>query len=97
MPKVQKRPIVYTICIDEKPVVTFSGTSVKEALELIREDWFRAELQTKRIGGTPVWNVNARLTARSARPDEEARFTMGASSAYKDSDDLPLVYLVELD
>jgi hypothetical protein len=63
--------VVYTILVDQRPVLAFMGSSQKEAQELLREDWFREELLSKRSGGRPLWDGKALLTARSANPGEQ--------------------------
>jgi hypothetical protein len=72
MPKIERRPVVYTICVGEKPVVAFSGTSLQEALELLCEDWFRTKLRTKRSGahrcGMAIPDLRLASLDRSKKP-----------------------------
>jgi hypothetical protein len=94
--RIARRPVVYTILSGDRPLVAFLGSSQKEAHELLREDWFLKELSSKRSGGEPLWDGKARLTTRSALPDEQQQFEIRAG-ADDGSGDVALVYLVDLD
>jgi hypothetical protein len=45
--------LVYTILVDGKPIVTLEASS-REAAELCKEEWFRAELSALDSNGEPI-------------------------------------------
>lgn len=94
--RIPRRPVVYTILVDDRPVVAFLGSSQREAQELLREDWFLDELRAKRSGGKSIWDGAAGLSARSALPDEHQQFEARAP-VDDGSGDVALIYLIEID
>jgi hypothetical protein len=68
----------------------------REARELCREEWLRADLSVLATNGVPVCNASAKLTARIATEAETAIY-LDAERAAERSDDIMLVYLVDLD
>ena len=45
--------LVYTILVDGKPIVAFEASG-REAAELCKEEWFRAELSALNSNGEPI-------------------------------------------
>jgi hypothetical protein len=56
--------LVYTILVDGKPNVTLEASS-REAAELCKEEWFRAELSALNSNGEPICGTR-KLQARTA-------------------------------
>ncbi len=88
---------VFAIDVDDKPTVTFVAGNWREAQELIREEWFRADLSLQMSDGIPLCTSISRLKARYARPEEIAKFERHRATLSRPTDDLELVYLVEVD
>ena len=45
--------LVYTILVDGKPIVALEASG-REAAELCKEEWFRAELSALNSNGVPI-------------------------------------------
>jgi hypothetical protein len=89
-------PSVFTIEIGGTPTLTFEAQNLREAHELCHEEWLKADLAEATSDGAPLWDGKAKLRARIALPDERALFAE-ATNRGQPSDELMLVYLVELD
>ena len=89
-------PRMFTLEIDGKPTLVFGAKNLQEAHELCREEWLRADLSVLATDGVPVCNARAKLTARIANEAETAIY-LEAERAAERSDDIMLVYLVDLD
>jgi len=87
----------YTLLAGDVPVLMFAAVTFHEAQSLRREEWLRADLIEARSNGAPVWDGKSKLSVRRASADEAARFGSAIREAADGSDDLVLVYLVELD
>lgn len=87
---------IFTIEVDGKPTVVFEASSWAEARELSREEWFRAELSVQMSAAAPLSTSTSSYRTRYALPAEVARFELGDALG-RPSEDLELVYLVELD
>jgi hypothetical protein len=86
----------FTIEIDGKPTLAFEAKKYSEAEAICADDELRAQLRLLKSGGDPVCGDNAILVVRIARPDEAALYRQ-AAGASQSTDNLMLVYLVELD
>jgi hypothetical protein len=87
---------IFTIDIGDAPALTFEAQNLREARELCHEHWLKEDLVEAQSNGVPLWNGKAKLTARPALPDEAALF-VEAKNSTEPSDDLMLVYLMEVD
>jgi hypothetical protein len=87
-------PSIFTIVIDERPVLAFEVQNIREAYELSRERWLLADLAAAKSGGAPLWHGHSKVRARLSTHDEAAIY---AASAKMPEEDLNLVYLVNLD
>jgi len=96
-PSGTKIPFIFVVEAGGAPVVAFSAIGQQEALELLREQWFRDDLREAHSHGAPVWDGNSKLIVRRANEAESNQFSAGILSADDSSGDLILVYLVELD
>jgi hypothetical protein len=94
--KIPRRRIVYSVLVNETPVVAFKRACYSDAQELLREDWFLEELKEKRSSGRPISDGKGILGARSARPAEHAAYE-GSAPNDAESGEVFLVYLVSLD
>lgn len=89
-------PSVFTIEVGGKPVLSFTAVNIREAQELCREEWLRADLIEATSEGTALWDGKATIRARVAFEDEAAAVAAAALGT-KPSDGLLLVYHVVLD
>jgi hypothetical protein len=87
---------VFTLEVDDRPILTFEASAMRAAQSLCKESWLWEDLGSLKSGGAPVLTGNAKLSVRTATPEEAIIFARGASEA-KSTDDMVLVYLVELD
>jgi hypothetical protein len=87
---------LFAIEIDGKPTLAFEAKRYSEAEAICEDEELRAKLSLLKSGNVPICDVNALLRVRLARPDEAA-FYKQVASASQSTDDLVLVYLVDLD
>jgi hypothetical protein len=87
--------LIYTIEVDGKPTVTFEARQLREAAELCHEAWFREKLARKLSNGVPIIRIASKLRARMANETERVIYQRKATTS--PSDDISLVYLVELE
>jgi hypothetical protein len=87
---------IFTIEVDGKPTVAFEAKNLREASELCKEGWFRADLSALTSNGSPLCNATAKLKVRSASGPEQQMYA-DANNVVQASDDLVLAYLVDLD
>jgi len=87
---------VFVLVIDEVPILAFQARAMSEALQLGREVWLLEDLKRLTSDRIPLWDGKAPIRTRSARPEETARYHRGLAEAQSD-DELPLVFLVEID
>ena len=88
--------LIFTIEVDGRPTVSFEARQLREASELCKEEWFRSDLNALKSNDEPVCRIGAKLKARIATEGERARYRE-ASQEVEASDDIVMVYLVELD
>ena len=86
----------FTLCVDGRPTLTFSAQNFREARELCKEAWLRKDLCSLRSDGRPLCEAKSKLTVRVASQEEGAEHEKGTATTGP-SDDLVLIYLVELD
>jgi hypothetical protein len=82
--------------IDGKPTLAFEAKNVREASELCKEAWLRADLNVLTSNGIPLCTAAAKLTVRRAT-EAETQIYRDADREAQAADDLLLAYLVELD
>jgi hypothetical protein len=87
---------VFTLEADDRPILAFEARATREAQSLCKESWLRSDLALLKSGGAPLLKPTAKLSVRPATAEEATIFAQGADAA-KSSDDMVLVYLVELD
>jgi hypothetical protein len=88
---------VFVLVIDEVPIIAFQARAMSEALQLGREVWLLEDLKRLTSDRIPLWDGKAPIRTRSARPDETARYHRGLAEGGQSGDELPLVFLVEID
>ena len=92
--KREPRALIYTILIEDKPIVAIeAGRS--EARELCKEEWFLEDLSRLRSNGEPLFKPGLRIRARPATEDEWVKYDAASKEAGK-SEDILFVYLVDL-
>lgn len=89
-------PSIFTIDINDTPILSFEALNFREAHELCREEWLKSDLLETTSRGVPLWDGRSRLRARIATRDEAGKL-IDAASAVGPSGDLLLVYHVEQD
>jgi hypothetical protein len=87
---------IFTIEVDGKPTLALEAKRYSEAEAICADEGLRARLSLLKSGDVPVCGDNAILEARLAHPDEAALYRQTADTSLS-TDDLMLVYLVELD
>jgi hypothetical protein len=87
---------IFTIEVDGKPTLAFDAKRYSEAEAICGDEGLRAKLSLLKSGDVPLCGDNAILDVRLAHPDEAALYRQ-AAGASQSTDDLMLVYLVELD
>ena len=88
---------VFALDVDGRPTLAFEARNHSEAQELCREAWLRADLTSHKSNGVPLYGAKSKLSVRLAEAEEAVLFGGAAKAATESSDDLVLVYLVELD
>jgi hypothetical protein len=89
--------IIATVEVDGRPTVAFEARNSREASQLLKEHWFREDLQELRTNGSPLWDGKARLRSRTASEDEIEKYEAMAAEAEDDTGDIVLAFLVPLD
>jgi hypothetical protein len=90
------QPLIFTLDVGQRPVLTFEAKNLREAHEICHEHWLLADLKQMTSDGRPLWDGKTRLRARYAVDAEKAAFR-AAETSTDDSEDLPLVFLIEVD
>jgi hypothetical protein len=67
---------------------------MREAQQLCREAWLRSDLYALRCKEKPLCDPKSKLTVRAASAEEDLAYQQSADPT---SEDLSLVYLVEID
>ena len=86
---------IFTLDIGGRPTVAFEANNLRDAAQLSHEQWFRDDVARLESGGASLWDGKASLKIRYASEAEKGVFLEAAEEA--SSDDMILVYLVELD
>ena len=84
----------FTLCVDGKATLAFSASTMREAQELCKEGWLRSDLCALTCQDQALCTPTSKLTVRPALPEEERIYQQSANT---DSEDLSLVYLVQID
>jgi hypothetical protein len=84
----------FTLCVDGKATLSFSASTMREAQELCKEAWLRSDLCALKCQQQALCMPGSKLTVRPALPEEERIYQQSADPV---SEDLSLVYLVEID
>jgi hypothetical protein len=88
---------IFTIEVDGKPTLAFEAKKYSEAEAICQGEQLRTKLSALESGDFAlVPGANAILDVRLANRDEAARYKQAAAGSHS-TDDLLLVYLVELD
>jgi hypothetical protein len=87
---------IFTIEINGKPTVALGAKKHQEAEGFCEQDWLRADLSALKSKGVPLCDAKAAMRVRLARSAEAALYRQVTEST-KPSDDINIVYLVDLD
>jgi hypothetical protein len=86
---------IFTIEVDGKPTLAFGAKRYSEAEAICRDEQLRTKLGALESGDFPLSGENSILDVRLANRDEAALYKQAAAGSHS-TDDLLLVYLVEL-
>ena len=87
---------LFTIEINGTPTVTLQAKRHKDVESLCEQDRLRTDLSTLTSNGSPLWDAGAIMKVRLATPAEAVLYRQATQSA-EPSDDINVVYLVDLD
>ena len=87
---------VYVLQVGDRPILSYEADSFNSARGLIKEQWLLSDLKKARSNAAVVWDGKAALTVRNASVEETEVFAAGKQAA-KETDDMLIVYLIELD
>ena len=87
---------IFTVEINGTPAVALQAERHKDAESLCEQDRFRTDLGRLTSNGTPLWDANAIMKVRLATPAEAVLYRQATQSA-EPSDDINVVYMVDLD
>jgi len=88
---------IFTVEIEGKAIVSFEAESTREAAGLLKEHWFRSDLQSLTSSGAPLWDGAAGLRCRPASQTEIDRYRSMVDAAAEEAGDLFLAFVVTLD
>ena len=86
--------LVFALDVDGRPTLAFEANGRREARELCKEEWLRADLSLQTSNGSPICRPDSKLAVRRATADEVEVFYQSAETETP-SDELLLAYLVE--
>jgi hypothetical protein len=87
---------IFTMEINGTPTVALQAKRHKEAEILCEQDRLRTDLSTLTSNGRPLWDASAIMKVRLATPAEAVLYRQATQST-EPSDDINVVYLVDLD
>ena len=87
---------IFTVEINGTPTVALQAERHKDAESLCEQDRFRTDLSTITSNGSPLWDASAIMKVRLATPAEAVLYRQATQST-EPSDDIRIVYLVDLD
>lgn len=89
--------MIYTVDVDAKPTVAFEAKNLREANELIKEEWFLNDLRSRKSDGHPLWDGTAPLRIRIADEAASKHYQEAAGEGIDAIDGLVMAFLVTLD
>jgi hypothetical protein len=93
--KREAETLIYTILIEDKPVIALEASGC-EARQLCHEEWLLHELSRLKFDGEPLYTPRLRIRARPSTEEEWIRYDKACSAA-DGAEDIVFVYLVDLD
>jgi hypothetical protein len=87
---------IFTVEINGTPTVALQAERHKNAESLCEQDRFRTDLSALTSNGSPLWDASAIMKVRLATPAEAVLYRQATQST-EPSDDINVVYLVDLD
>ena len=89
---------IFTVEINGTPTVALQAERHKDAESLCEQDRFRTDLSISTLtsNGSPLWDASAIMKVRLATPAEAVLYRQ-ATQTTEPSDDISVVYLVDLD
>jgi hypothetical protein len=87
---------IFTMEINGTPTVALQAKRHKDAESLCEQDRLRTDLSTLTCNGSPLWDASAIMNVRLATPAEAVLYRQATQST-EPSDDINVVYLVDLD
>jgi hypothetical protein len=87
---------IFTVEINGTPTVALQAKRHKDAESLCEQDRLRTDFSTLTSNGSPLWDASAVVNVRLATPAEAVLYRQARQST-EPSDDINVVYLVNLD
>jgi hypothetical protein len=87
---------IFTIEINGTPTLALQAKKHQEVAVICEQQWLRDDLTSLRSNGIPLCDARSILRVRLADPKEAAAYRQ-ATEGTKPSDDINIVYLVEVD
>ena len=87
---------IFTMVINGTPTVALQAERHKDAESLCEQEWLRTDLSTLTCNGSPLWDASAIINVRLATLAEAVRYRQATQST-EPSDDINVVYLVDID
>ena len=85
---------LFALEVDGRPIVAFEASRINEARQICKESWLLDDLAVLKSGGAPLRAAKSKLSVRPATSEE---ITVFEQAAPEPSDEMVLVFLVELD
>jgi hypothetical protein len=87
---------VFTLVVDGRPTLAFEAANTRQAQQIYKENWLKEDLAFLRSNGVPLGTARSKLSVRPATSEEAIAYDRVAEST-EPSDEMVLVYLVDLD
>ena len=85
---------LFALEVDGRPIIAFEASRINEARQICKESWLLDDLAVLKSGGAPLRAAKSKLSVRPATSEE---ITVFEQAAPEPSDEMVLVFLVELD
>jgi hypothetical protein len=85
----------FTLEVDGRPILAFEAGGDRKAQQIFNESWLLDDLSLLRSGGVSLRTAQSKLSVRPATPKK--RLPSAKRRKMITADDMPLVYLIDLD
>ena len=77
---------LYTLEINGGPTMVFAAQDQTEADALVKAEWLQTDLMALKHDGIPLWDGEAELFVREARPEEAGKWHTDFARACSEGD-----------